>query len=442
MKASTTVPRLAIRLSWIVAAILALLPFHAFFTTWAGSTAGHLDLWRVWKEVIIVLIGVPTFWLAWRQPDLKRWLKTSWLVRLYLVYILVHLSRGAWALAAGKVNSEAFSYSLLNNLRFIGFFFICYILAASAPTLYCNWKRIVLIPAGVVIAFGLVQKLVLPLDFLKHFGYGPDTIPAYQTIDNKLDYQRIQSTLRGANPLGAYMALIIPAIAMIFRRNRSLQAVAILAAGAVLFFSYSRSAWIGSTLALATLLYLSLRNPRVRQKTAIILIGAGLVLTSVVYSIQNNDSFDDLILHTSEQSASPENSNQIRVQSIKSGFSDIVNEPLGGGPGTAGPASTRNDQTTPRISENYFLQIGQEAGVAGLLVFLAINGAVARQLWHKRSTDLARLMFASLIGITLINLVSHAWTDDTLAYLWWGLAGIALAPAILKNNVKANKTKT
>jgi len=23
-------------------------------------------------------------------------------------------------------------------------------------------------------------------------------------------------------------------------------------------------------------------------------------------------------------------------------------------------------------------------------------------------------------------MVSHAWADDTLAFLWWGLAGIAL----------------
>ena len=25
-------------------------------------------------------------------------------------------------------------------------------------------------------------------------------------------------------------------------------------------------------------------------------------------------------------------------------------------------------------------------------------------------------------------MLSHAWTDDTLAYVWWGLAGIAMAP--------------
>jgi hypothetical protein len=25
-------------------------------------------------------------------------------------------------------------------------------------------------------------------------------------------------------------------------------------------------------------------------------------------------------------------------------------------------------------------------------------------------------------------MLSHSWADDTLAYLWWGLAGVAMAP--------------
>jgi len=36
-------------------------------------------------------------------------------------------------------------------------------------------------------------------------------------------------------------------------------------------------------------------------------------------------------------------------------------------------------------------------------------------------------LLASLIGLIFVNLVSHAWADDTLAYVWWGLAGIALS---------------
>jgi hypothetical protein len=48
-------------------------------------------------------------------------------------------------------------------------------------------------------------------------------------------------------------------------------------------------------------------------------------------------------------------------------------------------------------------------------------------LWYRRSEILARFLLASLAGITFVNLLSHAWADDTLAYLWWGLAGLAIA---------------
>jgi hypothetical protein len=43
---------------------------------------------------------------------------------------------------------------------------------------------------------------------------------------------------------------------------------------------------------------------------------------------------------------------------------------------------------------------------------------------------LALGLLAALLGITFVNLLSQAWTDNTLSYLWWGLAGIALSPVL------------
>jgi hypothetical protein len=53
-----------------------------------------------------------------------------------------------------------------------------------------------------------------------------------------------------------------------------------------------------------------------------------------------------------------------------------------------------------------------------------------------RADPLALGLFASFIGLTVVNLFMHAWTDDTLAYVWWGLAGIAMAPVSLKSPQK------
>lgn len=121
MRPSTAVSKLAERLSWLVAAILVLLPFHAILTTWAGSNFGHLDLWRIWKEIVILIMMPPVFWLAWRTPGLKKWLIRSWIPRLFGIYILLYLVLGAWALTHNQVNATALIYAFIVNLRFIGF---------------------------------------------------------------------------------------------------------------------------------------------------------------------------------------------------------------------------------------------------------------------------------------------------------------------------------
>jgi hypothetical protein len=70
-------------------------------------------------------------------------------------------------------------------------------------------------------------------------------------------------------------------------------------------------------------------------------------------------------------------------------------------------------------------------GWLGLAVFLAILAEVAYLLWQGRKDNLSLVLFAALLGITFINLLSHAWTDDTLAFIWWGLAALALGTPAL-----------
>jgi O-antigen ligase len=436
MKANSPLSKTDLVLSWVVAAILVLLPFHAIFTTWLGSNFGHLDLFRIWKELILASIFPVILWEIWKSPRVRDWLAHSWIVRLYLFYVLLHLALGLLALHNHEVNQEALVYALLINLRFIGFFIICYILATNNDFLKRNWKIILLAPAVLVIVFGVFQRFVFPYDFLKHFGYGPDTIPAYQTVDSNIDYRRIQSTLRGANPLGAYLVLIIPAVFVVFRKNRKAVAISLLAAFVALFYSYSRSAWVGAVIALALLIWWA-KGYSLRLRELAIAVAILMVLAGSVFLLRSNQAADDTLFHTSSSSLSPQSSNEARGAALKSGLEDVAKQPLGRGPGTAGPASFRNDRAAPRIAENYYLQIGQEVGIIGVAIFIAINVLVAIGIWRKRNDTLAKILLASFVGLLFVNMVSHAWVDDTLAYLWWGLAGICLAPAILEPRLKA-----
>ncbi len=436
-----TVTKLAKKLSWLVAGILVLLPFHALLTTWAGSNFGHLDLWRVWKEILFLLMIVPVAWLVWKSPPLKKWLASSWIARLFIFYVMLHLILGFWAYGNHDVSKTALVYGLIVNLRFIGFFILCAAVSAHSDFLRRHWRKILLLPAAVVITFGLIQKLFLPYDFLRHFGYGKNTIPAYQTVDSNIDYRRIQSTLRGANPLGAYLVLIITVLSTQLRKNLKLFGLFLAGDLVVLFYSYSRSAEIGVIIALVLVVWWAVGKKIPGRRFIFLLVVLAALLGVGIYVFRNSQPLQDTLFHTSNSSAAPRSSNADHLQSMKDGARDIIHQPLGGGPGTAGPASFRNNQP-PRIAENYFLQIGQEVGIVGIALFVAINVLVAKELWtrylrgrasqnHSRNQDqLAKILLASLVGLTFVNLLSHAWTDDTLSYLWWGLAGIALAPVL------------
>jgi uncharacterized membrane protein len=120
---------------------------------------------------------------------------------------------------------------------------------------------------------------------------------------------------------------------------------------------------------------------------------------------------------------------------MRSGLSDALHQPLGRGPGTAGPASVYNNHPA-RIPENYFVQLAEEIGWLGLIVFLLIYWLAAKGLYFAKTNPLALGLLAALVGITFINFLSQAWTDNTLSYLWWGLAGIVLAPLLNGSKMK------
>jgi len=156
-----------------------------------------------------------------------------------------------------------------------------------------------------------------------------------------------------------------------------------------------------------------------------------LVLLAGVWWQRDNDFLQNALFHSDESSVSAESSNAERSEALSSSAQYVLDEPLGGGVGSAGPASLRNDAAPARIAENYYLQTAQELGWLGFVVFAGLNVSLGWWLWRQQYDALAIVLFASLAGLTLINMVSHAWADDTLSILWWGLSGAVLGRGIL-----------
>ena len=413
--------------SGIVMFILLMMPFHAFLTVWASSLFGHYTALRLWKEWLLVLCTVGAIYLIAADHKIRSHTLTRRLVWLVFAYMALSVAWGLLALNQHDVNAKALGYGLIVNLRFLVFFLVAWTMALRLRRLRSNWQWLVYWPAVAVVVFGLLQIFILPNDFLRHFGYSASTIPAVETINHNQHYVRFFSTLRGANPLGAYLVIPISLVTVLMTRAKRnwRQGLFLAAALIVLFFTFSRSAWVGAGLSIVTALFLGRLSRRSQQiglaaAACLVVIGAAAAI-----GLRHDINFENFVLHTQTNSAVPTSSNQGHVAALRNGLGDVSHHPLGDGPGTAGPASVYNDHPA-RIAENYYVQIGQEVGWLGLGMFIIINLGVGYLLFLRRDDPLALSLFASLIGITFINMLSHAWTDDTLAYVWWGLAGIAM----------------
>jgi hypothetical protein len=412
--------------------ILLVVPFHALLTVWAADNFGHYTAWRLWKEVLLLLAAGLSAGILLLDNELRRSFAKAWLLRLIGLYALLVIAAGVIAYLRHEVTRTALLDGIILDLRFLLFFAVTWVLTKKTSVLYMNWRKLLFGPALIIVGIGLLQRFVLPIDFLKHFGYGSATIDPYETVDQKRAYVRLQSTLRGANPLGAYLVIILTAIGTLVTRvrirwHKALWVVIGLLSLLVLFYTYSRSALLGAIMSVGIMVALGLRHrPHLWRLGALVVIAALLGVGGAFISLKDNDRFQNTFFHTDEHSQSSKSSNTGHLQALKQGARDIIHQPLGGGTGSAGPASAHNAGRV-RIAENYFVQIGQETGILGLLLFVAICIQVGVALARRERDSLARVLLTSLVGISVIGLFSHVWTDDTLAYIWWGFAGVAIA---------------
>jgi len=411
----------------LVSIILVVMPFHAFLTVWLSSLVGHYTLLRLWKEFLLLAVVLIAAWQL-RDPKLRKQIFASKLTWLTCIYAAVQVIWGIVAYTQHTVTMKALAYGLLVNLRFLAFFLAIWILASKSPQLSRTWRPLLIGPAIVVLIVTLLQYFVLPYDILRHFGYNEMTIYPYETINHNVNFIRVMSTLRGANPLGAYLILILSLLLVLWRNQLKNWRFAIFPAVAALalVLTFSRSAWLGFTLSALIIGATMLKTKQARQNAAMLAAGATILIAGLFAMLHHNATFQNVFAHTQDHSKVSTSSNEGHRSALRNGLSDMAHHPLGSGPGTAGPASVYNKNKV-RIAENYFVQIGQETGIIGFGLFIAINVVLGQQLWRRKNEPLALALFAALIGISFVNLLSHAWTDDTLAYLFWGLAGIALA---------------
>lgn len=420
---------------WIFSLLLVIfggVVLHAPLSVWLGTILPDAELIiKSWKEVLLFVTALLVLFEIFRR-------RSGEVLRdpLFLIiglYGLLHLAllplmwRGWLPTMAG----------LLIDLRYLIFF----VLVFAALKMYPDWRswfvRVGVAGALVVTVFGVLQVTVLPHDALAAIGYDKTTISPYLTVDDNPAFVRINSTMRGPNPLGAYMAIILAGVAAYLLRGglrtkkREVVLATLAAFGVVcLWFSYSRSAWLAAIVALAVVSVAAwpvvVSHIRRRLKAMIIVWSVLVVgLIGILLSSWGHNLVSNVIFHENEGTGPNISSNEGHVNSLVESTDLLLKQPLGGGVGSTGSASLLGDK--PFIIENQFLFIAHESGWLGLVLFVAMLAIVLIRLWQARHDWLSLAVFASGVGMVIIGILLPVFVDDTVAYIWWGLAAVALA---------------
>jgi O-Antigen ligase len=442
--------RLKLIALYIFIVLLAYMPLHIFLSTWLGTSFNVLEVAKVLKDVVLVVGFICAFGAS---------LGTSWLLPLFRRKIVLLIAAyAALTLVLAVVHgtdTDAEILGVVYNLRFLLIFVYALLLGNLFDLTYVRRYAVkTVIAVGVFAALiGVIQYTVLPDSFLTHFGYSRanGVLPAF-FIDDKPDLERAMATLRDPNSFGSYLIIIGSVLTGLALKtyNRDLRimfgGVGILV-GMSFLYTFSRSAWLGATVAVGTfgVLY-AVRNRAVLERikdrrrwlvvavVAVLLLVGGLVITKDSYFVQN------VIFHADEATVL-EDPNELRLRFWSESIDSAVDQPLGYGPGTAGLASIRNDKQGIVLNENYYLQILHEVGTIGLLLFLAIIAATVWLLYTtyvKTGNLVALALLAALIGLAVTNFLVHIWSNETVAYTFWSLAGLYV---IYEKEVKIGKMK-
>lgn len=397
---------------------------HAPISVGLTSLSPNFDLLiKSWKEILMLVAGVILLVILYKTKQFK--VLRDPIIIAIAAYATLHLG----LLAYNFVNFNISAAGLAIDLRYVLYFSLVYIAMRLYPGYRNIFIKIGIIGALVVLVFAVLQVTILPDDVLKYIGYNSNTISSYLTVDQNSDFIRINSTLRGPNPLGAYAGIVLALIAAAFVRekvkkdNKHQIIAAILSVGGLvaLWFSYSRSALIAALVAVAIVAFIGFYKYLTPKSIA---IGFVIILLSCggLFLMRDNSFISNVLLHDNPNDNNSINSNEGHASSIQDGMKQMVNQPLGAGIGSTGSASLLGNQ--PEIIENQYLFIAHEAGWLGLGLFSFIFIVIMNRLWKLRSDWLALGVFASGIGLLLIGLLLPVWADDTVAVIWWGLAAI------------------
>ena len=405
----------------------------------AGVRGFELDVAAAWKEA---LLGVALVVALWRARSLPLGTLPDRLALGYAAVIVLYaVLPQDWL--GGEASTTTVLYAVRHDLLPVA----AYALGRLITLTTRDARRLRLVLLGTVAAvaaIGIVDLYAVSLQtwrdsgapgwFAEQLGLeyrGLSGLPENFVFNpgDERPLRRLVSTF--LSPLATSYALVVALLLLAaLRRPRWWQAALAVLLLIALLLTHSRA----SILALAGgLVVLALaQRRRAPLAAAAVVVVAGIAAVGLYERIAPETRFtaEELEIQRAGGQANPdasggafdpdESSLASHWRSLRDGIETVVRHPQGYGLGNAGVTASRTD-TPIKAGESTYTELGVEAGIAGLLLFLAWNLALLRELLRS-SPWLAASLAAALALALQSDVIGVHW----LAVVLWGLCGTAV----------------
>lgn len=227
---------------------------------------------------------------------------------------------------------------------------------------------------------------------------------------------QLRSITPGPNPFGTLLVMAA-ALVLLLIFNRKQQLLAIFSVGLFLGLTQARSAWLAAAVMGAGIFGMGVAKRKINW--APLVLATAILFGSAIGVLKYHESLKMVLLH----GQSTQEHEDISSGAVKK----VVHRPpsmflIGGGVGTAGPV-TFNTKEGAVISENWYIQVAQEIGLIGLLIYLTLYLLTIRQAFIKKELVIAWLG----IGLGINAFFLHTWSSDfNLNIIYWAILGLTL----------------
>ena len=458
--------------------LIGLLPLHALLLTFAtkifhGQNMAPLRMFAIWKEVLLlVILGIALWEIFQKIQEEGNWRAVAQADRIdtiIIAFVLLLLVVTAAQYNGPSATLYGIKYDLVPLVLF------CIARRVSWSTGFSAKAIRVLLGIGIVLALYGLCTLFLPMSFFTALGYSDlhslyvpnNALPAFQQIGAS-GIRRIQSTMSGPNQFGLW--LLLPFSISLLGLIRCIQsddnfffrvlniaqttkaafwtyASIVLLLSSTIILTFSRTAWLSAFLIVILAVFMRYSSA-IAQKYIVRLLAPFIFGFAILAILAPNIVFR---AHSTKD----------HILKPMLGIQHMVLHPFGSGLGSAGPAHNRISDACvflpekadaswaadrpslcvytgdtqvqpvdricqcPFVTENWYIQIGVELGIFGLLLFAYIIFLLMQQLRSATDEAHSAVLFA-FFGISIAGMFLHSWESAAVAYTLWLLLAVQL----------------